>query len=140
MGTKIPYTSEERDNRGASEFPRILLKHIPGTQESEHPHSCTSFSYVHYKLSAEYHVKRRLRVQNRPAGCILSCTDSAKQQEVPQVCLQKRGVSVSGTSLWSEHSPSDFYSLGAHCDRLPQPSGHFGYSLSGRLAGSTPSP
>ena len=124
MREHIPYASEERDNRGASEFPRILLKHIPGTQsfrrvvssnrfkKSECPHSCTSFSYVHYKLSAEYHAKRRLCVQNRPAGCVLSCTDPSKQQEVPQVCLRKQGVSVSGASLWSEHSPQIFTCLG----------------------------
>ena len=34
-----------------------------------------------------------------------------------------------------EHSPSGFYSVGAHGDRLPPPSGDLGYSLSGRLAG-----
>ena len=102
----------------------------------ERSHSCTSFSYVHYKLSvsSEYHAKRRLRVQDRPAGCILSCTDSSKQQELIQVCLRKQGLSVSGTCLRSEHSPSDFYLLGAHGNRLPPPSRDFGYSLSGQLA------
>ena len=119
----IPYASEERDNRGDSEFIRILLKRIPGTQsfrrvassnrfkKSERSHLCTSFSYVHYKLSAKYHAKRRLHVQDRPAGCVLSCANPSKQQEVPQVCLQKQGLSVLGTSLQSEHSPSGFYSV-----------------------------
>ena len=31
-GTNIPYAPEESDNRGTSEFPRILLKRIPGMQ------------------------------------------------------------------------------------------------------------
>ena len=57
-------------------------------------------------------LKSLIRVQDRPAGCILSCTNTSKQQEVSQVCLQKQGLSVPGTSLRSEHSPSDFYSLG----------------------------
>ena len=54
------------ESRGASEFLRILLKGIPGTQSfrrvassnrfkmSERSHFCTSFSYVHYKLSSEH--------------------------------------------------------------------------------------
>ena len=74
----IPYASEEGSNRGASKFPKILLKRIPGTQsfrrvassnrfkKSERSHLCTSVSYVHYKLSSEYRVKRRLCVQDRP--------------------------------------------------------------------------
>ena len=71
-GTNHPHASKKRDNRGVSELPRILLKRIPGTQsfrrvasyrfkESERPHSCTSFPYVHYKLSSELRSKRRLR-------------------------------------------------------------------------------
>ena len=76
-GTNIPYAPEERDNRGTSKFPRILLKHIPGTQsfrrvvssnnrfkKSEHSHLGTSLSYVLYKLSSEYHAKRRLHIQD----------------------------------------------------------------------------
>ena len=87
--TNIPYAPEEHSDRGASEFPRILLESIPGTQsfrrvacsnrsfrmvassnrykKSECLHFCTSFSYIHYKLSSEYCAKRRLQVQDRPA-------------------------------------------------------------------------
>ena len=55
----IPNAPEERDNGGASRFPRILLQYIHGTQsfrrvasshrfkKSERSHLCTSFSYVH---------------------------------------------------------------------------------------------
>ena len=51
---------------------------------TERSHFHTSLLYVglHYKLS-EYRKKRRLRVQNRSAGCILSCTNPSRQQEVP---------------------------------------------------------
>ena len=83
-----------------------------GFKESERPHSCTSFSYVHYKLTAEYHANRRLRIQDRPAGCILLCTNSSKQQEVPQVCLRKQDLSVSGTSFSLNTAPQIFTCLG----------------------------
>ena len=141
-GTNHPHASEERNNRGASELPRILPKRIPGTQsfrrvassyrfkKSECPHSCTSFPYVHYKLSSELRSKRRLRVQNRSAGCILSRTNPSQQQKVPQVRLREQGVPVSGATLWSEHSPSDFYAIGAHGDRLSSPSGDLGDTIS----------
>ena len=33
--------------------------------------------------------KRRLCVQNRSAGCVLSCTNTSTQQEVPLFCLRK---------------------------------------------------
>ena len=147
-GTNHPHASKERDNRGASEFPRILLKRIPATQsfrrvascyrfkESERPHSCTSFPYVHCKLSSELRSKRRLRVQNRSAGCILTRTYPSQQQKVPQVRLREQGVPVSGATLRSEHSPSGFYSIGAHGDRLSSPSGDLGDTISRRLVNS----
>ena len=98
-GTNHPHASKERDNRGAAEFSRVLLERIPGTKsfmrvassyrckESERPYSCTSFPYVHYKLSSKLRSKRRLRLQNRSAGCILSRTYPSQQQKVPQVRL-----------------------------------------------------
>ena len=151
-GTNHPHASKERDNRGASELPRILLKRIPGTKsfrrvassyrfkESECPYSCTSFLFVHYKLSSKLCLKRRLRVQNRSAGCVLSPTYPSQQQKVPQVRLQEQGVPVSGATLRSEHSPSGFYSIGAHGDRLSSPSGDLGDTISRRLVNSPSGP
>ena len=88
----IPDASEKHDNRGTSGYSRILFKCFPGTQSVRRMSSnrfktterslCTSLSYPHYKLSAEYCRKRRLHVQNRSAGCILSCTNTSRQQEV----------------------------------------------------------
>ena len=92
-------------------------------KKSECPHSCTSFSYVHYKLSSKFRSKRRLRIQNISARCILAHTSPSQQQKVPQVRLREQGVPVSGATVRSEHSPSDFYSIGAHVDRLSSPSG-----------------
>ena len=102
--------SKEHDNRGASEFTMILLKHIPGRQrvrkmassdrfkKTEHTHFRTLL-YVHYKLSSEYHQKRR------SAGCILSCTDPSRQQKVPPICIKEQSLSVpSMYFLRSEHS------------------------------------
>ena len=141
-GTNHPLAPKERDNRGASKFPRVLLEPIPGTKsfrrvassyrskESERLYSCTSFPYVHYKHSSKLRPKRRLRVQNRSAGCVLSHTYPSQQQKVPQVRLREQGVPVSGATLRTEHSPSGFYSIGAHSDRLSSPSGDLGDTVS----------
>ena len=62
-----------------------------------------------------------------------SRSNTSQQQEVSQVCLRKQGLSVSSTSLRSENSPSDLYSSGAYCHRLPSSSGDFSYPLPRRL-------
>ena len=82
--------------------------------------------------------KRRLRVQDRSAGCVLSRTDSSKQQKVPQVRLRKQGVPVSSTAIRSKHSSSNFYAFGAYGDSIPAPSGDLGATISGRLVNSPP--
>ena len=117
-GTNYPYAPKERDNGSASRLTRVLLKRIPGkegfrrvasshrSKESERSHSRSSFPYVHDKLCSKLRRKRRLRVQDRSAGCVLSCTDPSKQQEVPQVRLRKQGVPVSSTTFRSKYGPS----------------------------------
>ena len=134
-GTDHPYAPKERDYRGASRLTRVLLERVPGkkgfmrvassyrSEEPERTHLRTSFPYVHDKLCAIFLRKRRLRVQDRSAGCVLSRTDSSKQQEVPQVRLRKQGVPVSSASFRSKHSPSSFYSFGAHGDSIPHRQG-----------------
>ena len=151
-GTNHPHAPKERNYRGASKFTRVLFERIPGTEsfrrvassyrfkESERPNSCTPFPYVHDKLCAKLCPKRRLRVQNRPAGCVLSRTYSSQQQKVPQVCLRKQGVAVSSATIRSEHSPSGLYSIGAHGDNISAPSGDLGDTISRRLVDSPPRP
>ena len=75
-------------------------------------------------------------IQDRSAGCVLPCTDSSKQQKVPQVPFEKQVVPVSSTTVRSKHSPSGFYSFGANGDSIPAPSGDLGDTISGRLVGS----
>ena len=140
-GTNHPCAPKERNNGGASRLTKVLLERIPGkkglgrvasshrSKESERTYSRTSFPYVHDKLCSKLRRKRRLRVQDRSAGCVLSCTDSSKQQEIPQVRLRKQGVPVSSTTLRSKYGPSSFYSFGAH-----------GGTISGRLVSSPPGP
>ena len=151
-GRNFPYAPKERDNGGASRLTRVLLERIPGkesfrrvassyrSKKSERPYSCTSFPYVHDKLCAKLCRKRRLRVQDRSAGCVLPCTDSSKQQKVPRVRLRKQGVPVSSTTVRSKYSPSSFYSFGAYGDSIPAPSGDLGGTISGRLVNSPPGP
>ena len=151
-GTDHPYAPKERDNGSASRLTRVLLERIPGkkgfrrvasshrSKESKRTHSRPSFPYVHDKLCSKLRRKRRLRVQDRSAGCVLSCTDSSKQQEIPQVRLRKQGVPVSSITFRSKYSPSSFYSFGAHGVSIPAPSGGFGDTISGRLASSPPGP
>ena len=80
---------------------------------TEPPHRRSSLSHAYYKLSAEYHRKRR------SAGCVLSCTNTSRQQEVPSFCLRKQGLPVSSTSLRSEHCPSGIYLPGTYSGSLP---------------------
>ena len=54
--------------------------------------------------------------------------------------LFKQGVPVSGATIRSEHSPSGFYSIAAHGDRLSAPSGDLGDTISRRLVNSPPGP
>ena len=95
----IPNASKDRSLRDISGHSRVLFKCIPGTQgfwrvtssnrlkTNEQPHQRFSLSHAHHKFSAEYRRKRRLRIQNRSAGCVLSCTNTSRQQEVPSFCL-----------------------------------------------------
>ena len=46
--------------------------------------------------------------------------------KVPQVRLGEQGEPVLGATLRSEHSPSDFCSIGAHGDRLSSTSRDLG--------------
>ena len=114
----FPNASGERNLRNISRHSRVLFERIHGTQgiwrvassyrlkTTEPPHRRSSLSHAHHKLSAEYRRKKRLCVQNRSAGCVLSCTNTSTQQEVPSFCLRKQGISVSSTSLQSELCPS----------------------------------
>ena len=77
-------------------------------------HFRTSLLYGHYKLSTEYHKKRRLCDQNISAGCVISCTNPSRQQAVHKF------ISVPSTSLRSEHCPSGIYSSGAHSAAYPK--------------------
>ena len=53
---------------------------------TERPHRRSLLSHAH---SAEYRQKMRLRVQDRSAECVLSSTNTSRQQEVPSFCLRK---------------------------------------------------
>ena len=79
---------------------------------TERSHLRPSLSYPHYRLSAEYHRKRRLRIQNRSAGCVLSCTNINRQQEVPTFCLQPQDIPVPSTSLHVNTASQVFTCLG----------------------------
>ena len=118
----------------------LVRKASGGFKRTERSHLRTSLSYVYYKLSSEYCQKRQLRVQDRSAGCVLSLSNISQRQEVSQVCLRKQGLSVPSTHFRSEHSPSGLYSFGAYRNRLPPPSGDFGYSISRRLVSSPSRP
>ena len=118
---------------------RVPFEHFPGTQGFWRVGSSYRLKTTeppHHKLSAEYRRKRRLRIQNRSAGFILSCCNPSGQQEVPTFCLRKQGISVS-TSLPSEHCPSGFYSLGTHTGSLSPLSGDIRNPVSRQL-GDTP--
>ena len=132
--------------------PESYSSPIPGTQgiwrmapsyrlkRTEPPHRRSSLLHAHYKLSAEYHRKRRLGDQNRSAGCVLSCTDTSGQQEVPTFCLRKQGIPVLSTSILSEHCPSGIYPPGTYSGSLPPSSRDIGHSISRRLVDTSSRP
>ena len=91
-------------------------------------------------LSAEYRRKKRLHVQNRSAGCILPCTNTSRQQEVPTFCFRKQGIPVLSTSLRSEQCPAGIFSCGAHSSSLPPSSRDIGNPISRQLVNTTPRP
>ena len=117
----FPNASEERNLRNISRHSRVLFERIHGMQgiwrvasryrlkTTEPLHRRCLLSHAHHNLVADYHQKKGLLVQNRSAGCVLSCTNTSTQQEVPSFCLQKQGISVLSTSLQSEHCPSGIY-------------------------------
>ena len=85
----------------------------------------TSLSYIHYKFSSEYRKRRRLCIQNRSGGCILSSTNQSRKQEVPSPRLSVVSyVSVPGAFLCAPRANS----IG-----LPPLSRDIGYSLCRRL-------
>ena len=88
----------------------------------------------------EYRQKRRLHIQNRSEGCVLSCTNTSRQQEVPMFCLRKQSISVSSTSLRSEHCCSGIYSPGTYNGSLPPLTRDIGNPVSRRLANTSSRP
>ena len=129
----FPNASEERNLRYISRHSRVLFEPFPGTQgiwrvassyrlkTPEPTHRRSSLLHAHHKLSAEYRLKRRLSVQNRSAGCVLSVTNYniSTKQELPFFCLRKQGIPVLNTSLQSEHCPSCTYLPGTYSGSLP---------------------
>ena len=69
---------------------------------------------------------------------LLSCTNTFTQQEVPSFCLRKQGISVSSTSLQSEHCPSGIYLPKTYSGSLPPSSRDIGNSISRRLVDTSP--
>ena len=100
-------------------------------------HLWPKLNVIYHKLSDEYRRKRRLGIQNRSAGFILSCCNPSGQQVVPTFCLPKQGISVS-TSLPSENCPSGIYSLGTHSGSLPPLSGDIHNPVSRQLVDTPP--
>ena len=60
----------------------------------------------------EYRKKRRSRVQNRSAGCVLSCTNPSRQQEEPTFCLQNKAYQFEVLPFSLSTAPQVFTRLG----------------------------
>ena len=115
----FPNASKERNLKNISKHSRVLFERIHGTQgiwrvASSYRQLNHHIVAPHFRMHTINSVlstvkKRRLRVQNRSAECVLSCTNTSTQQEVPSFCLRKQSISVLSTSLQSEHCPSGIY-------------------------------
>ena len=89
------------------------------------PHFCM---FTMYKLTSEYRKKRRLLVQNRSRGCILSLTDPPRQPEIPSLHLQEQ-YQFRILPFCPNIAP-DVYSPGAHCSGLSPSSRNISTTLS----------
>ena len=145
----IPNAPEERDNRGASRFPRILLKRIPGTQSfrrmasshtlkrNERSQLRTSVSFFLYKLSSEYRLKRWFNIDLQDAYFHEPIHPGSRKylrfafEKVYQFWVLPFGLNT---------APQLLILAGAYCDRLPPLSGDFGYSIPRRLVSSPSRP
>ena len=117
----FPNASEERNLRNISRHSRVLFNAFMVRKASGGWRPVIDLKQLNHHIYAPHfrmHTissvlstvkKRRLRIQNRSAGCVLSCINTSTQQEVPSFCLRKQGISVSSTSLQSEHCPSGIY-------------------------------
>ena len=110
----FPNASEEHNLRNISRHSRVRKasggwRPVIDLKQLKH-HIYTPHFRMHTISSVLSTIKKwRLQVQNRSAGCELSCTNTSTKQEVPPFCLRKLGISVSSTSLQSEHCPSGIY-------------------------------
>ena len=85
----FPNATKERNLRNISRHSRVLFERIHGTQgiwrvassyrlkTTEPPHA------PHFRM----HTISSGLSKNRSAGCVLSCTNTSTQQEVPSFCL-----------------------------------------------------
>ena len=101
--------------------PVIDLKQLNAHIYAPHFHMHTKSSVLNTVKRGDYAFKIR------PAGCVLSHTNTSRQQEVPTFSLQNNVyLSVLSTSLRFENCPSGIYSTGAQSGCLPPLSGDIG--------------
>lgn len=82
---------------------------------SEQIHNSENFQNGDSFPSSPVSETRRLVGINRLKRCVLPCSNLPSTQEVPQVCLSRQGISISGSSLRAEHCSKSFYqSSGTH--------------------------
>ena len=139
----LPGASKERNIRDISRHSRVLFECIPGTQgiwrvapsyrlkTTEPPHWRSSLLHAHYKLSAEYRQKRRLRIQNRSAFMYWYIQTAGSTYGLPS---KVRYTSFEYfTSVWTLPPPPGIHSPGTYSGSLHPLSRDISNSISRRL-------
>ena len=116
--------------------PVIDLKNLNAHIHAPHFRMFTTSSVLSSVRKGDYAFK----IEMQDAYFHLPIHPSSRKYRKGLVHLRKQGVPVSSATVGSEHSPSGFYSFGAHGDRISAPPGDLGDTISRRLVDSPPRP
>ena len=114
--------------------PVIDLKNLNAHIHAPHLHMFTTSSVLSSNRKGDYAFKIDLQ------DAYFHVPIHPSSRKYLRFTFREQGVPVSGATLRSEHSPSGFYSTGAHVDRLSSPSGDLSDTISRRLVDSPPGP
>ena len=141
--TNIPDALKERDHRDISGYFRIRFKCIPGSQSvrtvassnifktAQRSHLRTSLSHAHFNSVPSIVERGDYEFKNTSAGCVLSCTNTSRQQEVPTFAFENKVYQFVLLPFGLKNCPSGICSSGAQSCSLPPSSGDIGNPIHG---------
>ena len=71
--------------------------------------SCTAFQNGKYILPSRHYETGGLNGKNRPLRCLFQCEDFSLPSQVPQVSIERSGLSILGPPIWFGQSSKGFF-------------------------------